>query len=871
MKIILKFKNLIFILFLFAIFHKQLISLYQEYIVNGILVMVSKSPVADFAILILAVLAIWWTAEKLKRGFYIKLENLILPSLVFLGYTFIRVFKAETLMGSWATEQLKYSDILYVFCTIPFVLKKWGIARTSTQKDIIYQHDSPISSKEEDILDRKNQSFQVYSILKSAPSNESFAIGIVGKWGEGKSSLMNLVKERFESDDNYVIVQFNSWLNISVESIVNDFFNTVEEKVAPFGLDVSKEIKNYGKNVLSVYRSSITDIALNTVGLFPEKSLTKNFEDLNKTFKRLNKKVLVFFDDLDRLQPNEVFAVLKLIRNMASFDVFNYIVGYDKDYLIEALEKNGIPNAEKYCDKIFLKEFPLLPVTEKVINNYLKNKLYELVPDKKEKIEELFDEINKRIDHNLPNVLSSIKNIRDAKRYLGEIAVLRGMEHEVEVKDFVLIKLLKFSYYEVYRMLFNKQKFIDERKDNTTKGYDKYYSYRLKQQEKKSSSGIRLNGYFPDSVLKAEIQNLRVYSEAHLVDIENMLNYIFSDGTFSRKTTSLSLAYGMNYFKYFRDEIDPLDFLKEDFDRFIKADFEIKRNIIASAKQKANFDGLMAFIYKIDFINELTSKIGYKNFVNILFYIAHLPGEKTRPYFGLDMEYLCGVLDNHDNRIVNSFQFSGESEFKNFIHDGFYSRLHSDAYQYNFDAHFLQDVLKKRGHNSELGIPFTKKEVIEYLEDCLRHKSKQVTGINETFWDCYNLCFITAWRSTGNNSFSGYAKSIETNLDVLKYDILPLFLDEYLIQLVVPDGEARNSQSKYGIDQNLGIKEIFGNTQNLIDYLKSEKISNFPSEFKDEFIEFARRVLQEPEGTDFMFKYELVIAKIREYNTGYKR
>lgn len=42
----------------------------------------------------------------------------------------------------------------------------------------------------------------LYSILKNAPSNESFAIGIVGKWGEGKSSFMNLVKERFEDDDN---------------------------------------------------------------------------------------------------------------------------------------------------------------------------------------------------------------------------------------------------------------------------------------------------------------------------------------------------------------------------------------------------------------------------------------------------------------------------------------------------------------------------------------------------------------------------------------------------------------------------------------------------------------------------------------------
>ena len=91
---------------------------------------------------------------------------------------------------------------MYVFCAIPFVLKKWGITKTPTKKDIIYQHDSPISSNVEDILDRKNQSFQVYSILKNAPSNESFAIGIVGKWGEGKSSFMNLVKERFEDDDN---------------------------------------------------------------------------------------------------------------------------------------------------------------------------------------------------------------------------------------------------------------------------------------------------------------------------------------------------------------------------------------------------------------------------------------------------------------------------------------------------------------------------------------------------------------------------------------------------------------------------------------------------------------------------------------------
>ncbi|WP_019976018.1 KAP family P-loop NTPase fold protein [Empedobacter brevis] len=256
-------------------------------------------------------------------------------------------------------SKVKYFDFFLLLAIVPIILivSFWYFNRVKEKenKKSDFYDDNPINCSEEDILNRKQKAIQVARLIKGNKSKTSLAIGIVGEWGNGKTSFMNFIEESFVDEKDYIIVHFNSWLNISINSIINDFFNTIEKKISIYSIDISKELKKYGNNVLSINKNSTTETLLNAINIIPENSLSDNFENLNTLLNKLDKKVIVFFDDIDRLQPNEVFEVLKLIRNTASFDVFSFVVGYDKAYLNIALEKNNISFSDRYYEKIFKK------------------------------------------------------------------------------------------------------------------------------------------------------------------------------------------------------------------------------------------------------------------------------------------------------------------------------------------------------------------------------------------------------------------------------------------------------------------------------------------------------------------------------------
>jgi predicted KAP-like P-loop ATPase len=58
--------------------------------------------------------------------------------------------------------------------------------------------DKPISSIEQDQLNRKHFTNVLAHALQRQNNEESFTVGIYGKWGVGKSSLINLLKKSFK-------------------------------------------------------------------------------------------------------------------------------------------------------------------------------------------------------------------------------------------------------------------------------------------------------------------------------------------------------------------------------------------------------------------------------------------------------------------------------------------------------------------------------------------------------------------------------------------------------------------------------------------------------------------------------------------------
>jgi predicted KAP-like P-loop ATPase len=83
--------------------------------------------------------------------------------------------------------------------------------------------DQPIRSSSEDQFGRKRFAERIADLLISRPESSSIAIGITAPWGEGKSSVLNMIEERL-TEKKIKILKFNPWRFSDEDSLLRNFY-----------------------------------------------------------------------------------------------------------------------------------------------------------------------------------------------------------------------------------------------------------------------------------------------------------------------------------------------------------------------------------------------------------------------------------------------------------------------------------------------------------------------------------------------------------------------------------------------------------------------------------------------------------------------
>src|SRR5690554_7527449 len=106
--------------------------------------------------------------------------------------------------------------------------------------------DTPKKSIKEDLFGRERIVNSIVETIKSRSTSEHdcYTIGIYGKWGEGKTSLLNMVCEKISDEDNIDVIRFNPWLFKDQESLLLDFFKALQNGIT--SKEVVEKIKQYG-------------------------------------------------------------------------------------------------------------------------------------------------------------------------------------------------------------------------------------------------------------------------------------------------------------------------------------------------------------------------------------------------------------------------------------------------------------------------------------------------------------------------------------------------------------------------------------------------------------------------------------------------
>ncbi len=318
--------------------------------------------------------------------------------------------------------------------------------------------DEPIATEEQDLLDRRDFARHLADEIVALPGRDSFVFGLIARWGEGKTSVLNMVKRKLEGCPETIIIDFNPWYFASEIGILEAFYGSIERAVeARFLLPSFKRlIRRYLKTL---------SIGLDHKPFNLELELPQNPERLRQELEgfiaRTGARLVIFLDDIDRLDRDLALSALALTRLSARFRNTVFVLSIDAD----ELKKKGID--QNFLEKIIQKQIMLPPAELRVIDEFFlysdeqRASAIDWLLDSLSVNNERKSEFHKEMDPFYPEHLRSVfVTLCDVKRFLNALrASIAPVIDEVNLFDLFQLTILQVFEPHIYKDIWEHREF----------------------------------------------------------------------------------------------------------------------------------------------------------------------------------------------------------------------------------------------------------------------------------------------------------------------------------------------------------------------------------------------------------------------------
>ena len=411
---------------------------------------------------------IFLLTQAYKNKYIISAFQISLSLIFIIIYSFYRLqsyhINGQILSYLWYLDLLVSTLSVFIILAITNIIKcllpKTG---NEANADFCLIPDRPITKAEDDILDYSSEIEKLTKKLETLNLERSWSIGITSVWGGGKTSFLNLLEEAIRKHKNFIVVKFNPRNSKNAESIQEDFFSVICSALKPYNSCFSSMFKDYMEALQLFDKENIINTIFNL-----RKIVDKNSEKvkLDTALKLLNKKVIIFIDDFDRLVAEEIIEVFKLIDDNASFPNLIFLTAYDKKYISTMINKTYCNEITLFSDKFFNYEevVPIRPY--KNIYNYLQNILLKELNAENNSVEEYKTILSKHS----PILEKYLGTLRDVKRFLNIfIKDYKPLQAELNFEDYLLLTIIKYKNPEIHKKLYQKEYLKDNRYTYSTK------------------------------------------------------------------------------------------------------------------------------------------------------------------------------------------------------------------------------------------------------------------------------------------------------------------------------------------------------------------------------------------------------------------
>ncbi len=324
------------------------------------------------------------------------------------------------------------------------------------------RQDRPIGGTRDDALDRGPF---VESLVRALVVDEidtsgtltgrrasGSVVGLTGRWGLGKSSVINLLAEKLGTMDRTIVAEFNPWLFKGRDELLIGFFSALRTAMGKSDAEVARDLVSQ----VDRYWNAI-NLAGHGVAAFVDlhggsgaasrgwktwvprfakliaaqkaKSPNEERKALEKKLVKLKCAVVVLIDELDRVEDDEVRAVAQLIKAVGDIKGMSYLVAYDQERVVQALGRGDgsdrRASGENYLEKIIQHPIPLRPLFEedavKLLNAALSNHSVDLAEPSNDSQRGIFT-----------SIIKEISTPREIKRLVGAYVIMeRAVRGEI--------------------------------------------------------------------------------------------------------------------------------------------------------------------------------------------------------------------------------------------------------------------------------------------------------------------------------------------------------------------------------------------------------------------------------------------------------
>jgi hypothetical protein len=313
---------------------------------------------------------------------------------------------------------------------------------------------APLSDFSADQLER-GPLLQALVALAEVKRESSLIFGLEGPWGSGKTTLLTALKRQLTTK-GHSVVWFGAWNYREPDRLIRAYFEelerAIESRLALPGL--KRKLFKLGAGLAEIGHNSIVSMAGNMLSRLSEVSVEELREELDSALKELDLPVVVLIDDLDRLDGDELKAVLRAVRLVSDLANLTHVVAFDREQISRTLFPDDPMGSRSrdYLAKLINIELsigdPPTDLASRLMNQSLQP-MFELIGETAAK--EFVSHFN---NHPLSDFMEALPTPREIRRVAAASAwKWEQMRRHINLFDSFILSIIQYRFPHIFRRM----------------------------------------------------------------------------------------------------------------------------------------------------------------------------------------------------------------------------------------------------------------------------------------------------------------------------------------------------------------------------------------------------------------------------------